>query len=164
MKCVACELENPAARELCYRCSHPLDFSNLILDPPRQTKWSKWVFKAAPPGRSAAYRRMIRRLPHLPFMVWAVSVIPGLGHALLGRPRWALGLLSAWLVVSIQETGAPTLRPGTWVMMVQCFAMADAYLKARDTTSHWAFGLLINLLTAAFLALTEMYLIGGILA
>lgn len=163
MKCVACELENPAARELCYRCSHPLDFSNLILDPPRQTQWGKFVWRATP-RLSIPFRAFLRSLAHYPKLAWTVSILPGLGHALLGKPRWALGLMGVWLLTSISEAGTLTLRPGSYVMMVQCFAMSDAYLRAREASSHWSLGLLVNLITAALLALTEMYLIGGILS
>ena len=55
-------------------------------------------------------------------------------------------------------------RPGMWVMMVQCFAMSDAFIKATEVRMHWSQQLLVNIATAAFLALSEMYLIGGILS
>ena len=92
-----------------------------------------------------------------------LSFLPGTGHFLLRKEPWALGLFSLWLILSIAEAGHPTLRPGGLVMMVQCFAMSDAFIRARDKTHDRLYSLMVNLLTAILLALTEMYLIGGIL-
>jgi hypothetical protein len=99
-----------------------------------------------------------------PYLMWALSIVPGMGHACLARYRFAAGLFLAWIVTSFLETGALTIRPGTWVMMVQCFAMSDAYIKATEIHMHWSRQLLVNIATAALLALSEMYLLGGILS
>ena len=164
MKCVACELENPQARELCFRCSHPLDFSKLILDPPRQTPFGRLMWKALPIPRVRFYQGVAAGLARSRYLMWALSILPGLGHACLARYRFAAGLFCAWIVTSILETGGLTLRPGSWVMMVQCFAMSDAFIKSTEVTMHWTRQLLVNIVTAAVLALSEMYLLGGILS
>jgi hypothetical protein len=164
MKCVACDLENPQSNELCYRCSHPLDLSRVVVEPPRQTAVSKVIWTVLPLPRVRYYQALAKRSSKYPYLMWLVSILPGVGHALLGRTRWAFGLGLAWFLTSILETGTLTLRPGSWVMMVQCFAMSDAFLRAREKTEHWSLGLVVNIITAIILALTEMYLLGGILS
>jgi hypothetical protein len=164
MKCVACDLENPKANELCYRCSHPLDLSQISVEPPRQTRYGRLTWKLFPLSRVRYYQNLAERTSKYHYLMWAISILPGLGHNLLGKPRWAMGLAAVWLLTSLAETGTLTLRPGSWVMMVQCFAMSDAYLRSRERTNHWALGILVNVLTAIVLALTEMHLLGGILS
>lgn len=164
MKCVACELENPQTRELCFRCSHPLDFSKLIVDPPRQTAFGRLLWQAFPISRVRYYQGVAARLSTNRYLMWALSFVPGLGHACLARYRFAGGLFILWVVTSLWETGSLTLRPGSWVMMVQCFAMSDAYIKSTELTLHWSRQLLINIATAAVLALLEMHIRGGILS
>ena len=115
-------------------------------------------------SRVRYYQSMASRSSKYPYLMWLVSIVPGVGHALLGKTRWAFGLGVAWFLTSILETGTLTVRPGSWVMMVQCFAMSDAFLRARERTNHWSLGLLVNIVTAILLALIEMHLIGGILS
>ena len=164
MRCVACELENPQVRELCFRCSHPLDFSKLIVEPPRQTKFGRLLWKALPLSRLRFYQGVGTRLARSRYLMKALSIMPGLGHLCLARYRFAAGLFCIWIVTSRLETGGLTLRPGMWVMMVQCFAMSDAFIKATEIHMHWSRQLLVNIATAAFLAVSEMYFIGGILS
>ena len=164
MKCAACDMENPADRELCYRCSHPLDLSQITVVPPRQTPFGKLMWTVLPVGRIRFLEQLRERVASNPYLVWFLSIIPGLGHAILSRRMFAAGLFVTWFVLSLGESGELSFRPRTWVMMVQCFAMADAFLKARDKKDHWAFGIFVNLVTAAVLAVTEMYIIGGILS
>lgn len=161
MRCLACAFENPQQRAQCYRCGHMLDLSGLDLDPPRRGKVSQLIGSLTPRLAPRMWRGF--RLWRIGARrAWAVSVVPGLGHALLGQRRWALGLAGAWLLACIPY-GEVTLRPTGWVMMVQCVAMTEAFRQASLPRPRLSTMLLMSLLTSGLLALVEMICIGGIL-
>jgi len=162
MKCVACKLENPQSEEFCFSCMHPLDLSRINTEPPRQTRVGKaaWTLFSGP---SASRKRRILLQPFRHrFSVWLLSAIPGLGHLLSRYPHRALALFTAWLVICAVR-GDLSLRPQGYCMMLQCFAMSDAYRIATERHVGLLRMIAVNVVSAITLALLEMIFIGGIL-
>ncbi len=161
MKCVACHFENPAHHQVCFRCTHQLDLSQIEVDPPRKTRAGELRWRWFPSSQTRAWRRAWQRT-HRP-VVWLASILPGSGHLMLGYERRALAFLVAWIVTSLIFNQGISLRPAGLCMTVQCFAMTDAYRLTWPTDPGWKRLMLVSFVSATVLALMAMIFIGGIL-
>lgn len=163
MKCLACQFENPAHHQFCFRCTHQLDLREIEVDPPRRTRWGAHYWRWLPSSRLRTLRRRWDGLVLSRPVLWLVSILPGSGHLLLGYQYRGLAFLVSWIFLSLYFNQGISLRPAGFCMTLQCFAMTDAYRCASLTDPGWKKLMLVSLASAALLALVAMIYIGGIL-
>lgn len=110
MQCVNCSFENMPGMSTCTRCGSVLQLGDICVQPPRASRHraATRVQRVLHPLRARVARLHLSRrqltwlLPEpvsLPALLW--SIIPGLGHLKIRRPRLGWCILSAWLFLML---------------------------------------------------------------
>ncbi len=144
MTCPHCGFENTEDRQACFRCGQVLDLSGVEVIPPRLRRgkpgnpametWTVW-WNRHHPGR--------RAVEHVSALaIFLASLVPGLGHFLLGEVRLAGWLALLWLVSALGTMLAEppaSYRPllvwdwlfqPRWIpLSVHAWILADAYSR-----------------------------------
>ncbi|MGQ0627419.1 MAG: S26 family signal peptidase [Phycisphaerales bacterium] len=143
MDCPSCTFANSPMMRACVRCGSRLDFSGVAVEPVRRgrgivpgrarllwrRRWSALARLASAAGK--VWGEHVA--PHADTRALVLTLLPGLGHVWLGRPRFGLGVLALWLVL---VTGALVMvdsEPGWWLYLgvVALHANVFAVMLAR---------------------------------
>lgn len=143
MTCPHCGFENQDTNQSCFRCGQVLDLSDLEVEPEclrRGTPSSPWAERWHVLWNR---RPAVRFGPRVDASLSAfLSIVPGLGHLVLGEPRRALVVLGAYLgALGIAMLTDPPLAPVAdivvdwffhprWLpLTVHAWIMGDAYQR-----------------------------------
>lgn len=171
MTCPHCGFENQEANVSCFRCGQALSMDDVEVVPERlkrgtpssgllerfhvwRNRRGQGRRRDAPPRRQAAASA-------------ALSLVPGLGHSMMGYPRRAAVMLGLWVAsIGVTWLTDPPLAPvpelvADWLLhprwlplAVHSFIMADAYqlrLRQRGVRADLGELMVVSLLATALL-------------
>lgn len=131
MTCPHCGWENADTRTTCFRCNQELDLSGVQVEPPRR-RAAPWLERFL--ARWARHRRPSTDSRGPAVVSALLSLVPGLGHLVLGEPRRAAFALALYAATALVSLGGALPTLAEWILeprwlpvSVHAWIMADAY-------------------------------------